>query len=309
MRSASFLRAAEAVAGMSPTELAIIRSVLYAALFDYPLTLAQLRQSLTECALTPCEIQATYAGSAVLQQTIEQRAGFFFPRGRGELIEERRKREAYSRQFLDQHRLFLALAGAIPYVDMLALSGSVAHRNLEPSGDLDLFIVTRGRHVWSVTVAVVLLAKMLRRRQAVCANFVVADTALTLDQQDLFTASQIIHLKPLTGGTTYRRFLAANPFVARFYPNFRAPLLNERRQRPATRLAKRAVELAMALPAVLAETLCRTAYRAYLNRRRGQWESPNQVRLAADCLKLHTRSHRASVLARFDHAVDDITNS
>jgi len=28
---------------------------------------------------------------------------------------------------------------------MVALSGSVAHLNLEGSGDLDLFIVTRGR--------------------------------------------------------------------------------------------------------------------------------------------------------------------
>ena len=42
-----------------------------------------------------------------------------------------------------------------------------------------------------------------------------------LDQQDLFSASQIIHLKPLVGEDTFRRFVAANPFVSRFYPNFR----------------------------------------------------------------------------------------
>ena len=48
-------------------------------------------------------------------------------------------------------------------------------------------------------VAVVLLAKLLRRRKTICANFVLADSALALDQQDLFTASQMIHLKPLVG--------------------------------------------------------------------------------------------------------------
>ena len=37
---------------------------------------------------------------------------------------------------------------------MVALSGSIAHCNLDRGGDLDLFIVTHGHHVWSVTVAV-----------------------------------------------------------------------------------------------------------------------------------------------------------
>ena len=86
---------------------------------------------------------------------------------------------------------------------MVALSGSVAHLNLEGSGDLDLFIVTRGRRVWSVTVAVILLAKLLGRRRTLCANYVLSDTQLQMDQQDLFTASQIIHLKPLVGGEVY----------------------------------------------------------------------------------------------------------
>ena len=101
------------------------------------------------------------------------------------------------------------------------MSGSVAHLNLEEHGDLDLFIVTRGRRVWTVTVAVLLLAKLLRQRHIVCANFVLADSHLRLglEQQDVFTASQVIHLKPLIGADLLDEFTAANPFVTRFYPN------------------------------------------------------------------------------------------
>jgi hypothetical protein len=305
MIPAHFLQPAGATASMTKEELAIARSVLYASLFDYPLTLTQLRQTLIESTQTPTEILALFGRSEPLQATIEHRQGFFFPRDRRDLVSERRRREARSRIFLDRHRRLLSVICALPYVKMVALSGSVAHLNLEGSGDLDLFIVTRGRHVWSVTVAVVLLAKLMRRRKTTCANFVLADSALALDQQDLFAASQIIHLKPLIGDDTYRSFVAANPFVSHFYPNFRVTPAG-RRRRGWSRFAaglKSVVEFAMAVPATLVESLCHRAYRAYLSRRSSSWLSPEQVRLEPDCLKLHTMSHRQSVLSRFDRAV------
>jgi hypothetical protein len=290
---------------MSAEELAIARSVLFASLFDYPLTLAQLRQTLIESSLTPSEIEVLYARSESLQDMIEYRQGFFFPRDRRDLVSERRRREARSRVFLDRHRRLLSAICALPYVEMVALSGSVAHLNLEGAGDLDLFIVTRGRHVWSVTVAVVLIAKLLRRRQTTCANFVLADSALALDQQDLFSASQIIHLKPLVGDDMYRRFVASNPFVSRFYPNFRVSPLTRRRTvlQHVIQSAKRTAEVVLAAPSIAVEVLCRRAYRGYLTRRSSTWDSPDQVRLEPDCLKLHTKSHRHSVLSRFDDAV------
>ncbi len=99
--------------------------------------------------------------------------------------------------------------------------------------------------------------------------------------------------------------VAANPFVGRFYPNFHqaeAGLLPFGRG-PALVAAKRLVEWLLAVPSHLAEILCRRAYRAYLAHRTATWRSPEQVRLQPDCLKLHTHSHRQSVLDRFDHAV------
>jgi hypothetical protein len=173
--------------------------------------------------------------------------------------------------------------------------------NLEGDGDLDLFIVTRGRRVWSVTVAVLILAKLMRQRRIVCANFVVADSQLTLEQQDLFTANQVIHLKPLVGGDVFRKLLAANPFVARFYPNFQPS--DPSTQRPAVARLKTAFEAVFRGPSLVVELACRHAYGWYLRGRAGSWRSPEQVRLQADCLKLHTRSHRLSILDRFERAV------
>jgi hypothetical protein len=292
---------------MTSRELAIARSVIYASLFDYPLTLAQLHHTLIESDQTPSEILAVYDGSARLQSIVQHRDGFFFPAGRADLLAERRRREARSHRFLHQHDALLRLLCAIPFTRLVALSGSVAHLNLEPDGDLDLFIVTRGRRVWTVTVALLLLTKLLRRRRIICANFVIADTHLVLEPQDLFTANQLIHLKPLIGAGVLDAFLAANPFVTRFYPNAQQHRPEPSALRGWTRGffgVKTAIELALSLPAPLIEATCRRLYAWHLRRRANSWRSPDQVRLQSDYLKLHTQSHRHSVLDRFEAAVE-----
>jgi hypothetical protein len=292
---------------LTPAELAIARTVIYASLFDYPLTLAQLHATLLESDLSEASVLSTYRLSAALPRIVEHKDGLFFPAGRHDLVVERRRREARSRAFLAAHGPLLSVLCAMPFTRMIALSGSVAHMNLESDGDLDLFIVTRGRRVWSVTVAMVMLAKLFRRRRTLCANFVIADSRLALEQQDLFTANQVIHLKPITGGDLYPEFLAANPFVARCYPNSGqiAPFTPPFRTATALNRLKPAFELILGLPSYPVEALCRSAYGWYLRRRSAGWRSPGQVRLQRDALKLHTQSHRQSILDRFERAVAD----
>ena len=287
---------------LSADELAIARTVIYASLFDYPLTLEQLHATLLESDQTMTELLRAYRSSQALRRIVECRDGFFFPEGRYDLVDERRRRERGSRAFLERHRMLLAAICALPFTRMVALSGSIAHLNLEGEGDLDLFIVTRGRHVWGVTVAVVLLAKLMRRRRTLCANFVIADSHLALEQQDVFTANQVIHLKPLAGADLMVPFLAANPFVARFYPNFEPAVTESPLARNSFSL-KAGVEKALGPVSQGWEWICRRAYGLYLSRRAGSWRSPEQVRLQPDALKLHTQSHRHSILDRFDRAV------
>ena len=290
-------------------EMAIARTVIYASLFDYPLTLEQLHHSLIESDQTQTEILAVCEGSELLRDIIEYRDGFFFPTGRGDLVAERRRREARSDVFLARHRLALRLVCALPFTRLVALSGSVAHRNLEPNGDLDLFIVTRGPRVWTVTVMLLVLTRLLRRRRTICANFILADSHLTVDQQDLFTANQVIHLRPVAGREALDQFRAANPFVARCYPNSGgapapAPLVDVPGR--ALGVIKRLLEAVLSVPSPLIEAVCRRSYAWHLQRRAGSWRSPDQVRLQSDYLKLHTQSHRHAVLDRFQATVDTL---
>jgi hypothetical protein len=292
---------------MTPRELAIARSVIYASLFDYPLTLDQLHVSLIESEQTPAEILAVFDGSECLQHIVEYRDGFFFPAGRDDLMAERRRREARSLAFLERHRGLLRLLCALPFTRAVALSGSIAHLNLDADGDLDLFVVTNGPRVWTVTLAAIVLLRLLGQRREVCINFILADSHLRLEAEDLFSANQVIHLKPLIGADVLRRLRDENPFVARVYPN-----ASPDRVQPIFAWTfphwlgrtKQALEVVLGLPAPLIEAACRLVYGWHLRRRAATWQSPDQVRLRSDYLKLHTRSHRHTVLGRFDAAVD-----
>ena len=289
---------------LTADELAIAHSVVYASLFDYPLTLEQLRQTLPQAVPSTAHLLRAYRCSDALSRMIEYERGFFFPAGRRDLIVERQQREARTRAFLDRHARALRVICAIPFTRMVALSGSVAHLNLERDGDLDLFIVARGRRVWSIAVTAIVAAKLLRCRDVVCVNFVVSDSSLRLEQQDLFTANQVISLRPLVGGDVMNALLAANPFVTQCYPNF-TPAPERSAQTPTAARLKRVVEFLLDAPSVPFEALCRWAYGRYLQARQQTWRSPEQVRLNPDCLKLHTQSHRRTILDRFERAMQD----
>ncbi len=287
---------------LSDDELSILKTVVYASIFDYAMTLEELHRSLLEATLTTDAILAEYESSEGLQKIIEFREGFFFPRGRFSLVEKRQQRQIASRSLLERNRWVLKLVCAIPNTRLVALSGSAAHGNAELDSDIDLFIVTRRGCVWGVTVSALLLTKMLGYRRMVCCNLVLSETRLKIDQEDLFTANQIGHLKPLVGYQTYLNFLSENSFVGERYPNL-LPLpgcIDGYRPGLIVRSAKATLETLFSLGIQqLLELVSRESYSRYLRTQSGRWSSPDQVVLERDHLKLHTETHRHWVMEKF----------
>jgi hypothetical protein len=293
----------------TPLEQAVLRTVVYASLFDYPLTLAQVSETLIGGTGTDEAILQCFRSSPLLQSAIEWRDGYFFLRGQADAIARRRSREAASRALMAAHRRVLKVICALPYTRLVALSGSAAHFNVDPGGDLDLFIVTRGSHAWSVLLTIVVLTKLLGCRRVVCANYVIADAALTVERADLFSANQILHLRPLLGAPVLREFIAANPFVTDYYPGVKAAgrAVEGYAPGPVLTAIKRAAESALAWgPGQAIEVASRAVYSRYLRSRARRWTSPDQVDLSGTQLKLHTMSHRRAVLDRFEARVRQV---
>ena len=165
--------------------------------------------------------------------------------------------------------------------------------------------------MWSVTLAALVLTKLLGCRKHVCMNYVISEQAMAIAPQDLFSANQIIHLRPLTGYRVFGRFVKANAFVRDFYPNFEldvVPKPQAHSPKPQVPSLKPSIERVLSLgPAQFAERLARALYGWHLRRRSARPASREHVRLEPECLKLHTSSHRDDVVKRFETACASAT--
>jgi hypothetical protein len=281
-------------------ERAFLQSVVYASLFDYPLTPAQLCESLLGQKADERAMTRWYGDSDYLRSTVDFADGYFFPRGRHDVLKTRAAREAISRIMLREMNGPLRMVTRMPFVRFVGLSGSLAHLNASDDADMDVFVITSPNRVWTVMVATLLVAHLRGWRRRLCLNYVISERALWVAPADLFSANQIVHLQPIVGADAYHRFLEANHFVERFYPNFVPRPVKD--NRPSAWLLEAALNVTVG-PVV--ERVCRWLYRAHLRRRAHTWKSRDQVRLDPECLKLHTSSHRRAVMERFEQALEE----
>ena len=209
-----------------------------------------------------------------------------------------------SRRLLERDQKILRFIAALPFVRLVAVSGSLAHLNAEGEADLDLFVITRPGRVWLVTLAALIVSRLLGWRRRLCLNYIVSEASLAIEPDDLFSANQIIHLRPIVGQEVYRRFLDTNAFVRRFYPNFMPREMHASTWRPRRWTGMQAIEALLDLGiAPAADRVSRAIYTRHLRRKSSQWQSWDHVRLERECLKLHTSSHRNATMQRFDAAV------
>ncbi len=213
---------------------AILRTVLYADVFDFPLTAAEIHHFLINCPISLGTVQASLSNSAYLAEYLEVDGEYYALRGRGTLIAERRTRDAASAQLWRLARRYGHVLAHLPFVRMVAITGSLAMRNAKSDkDDIDYFVVTLPGRVWLTRLMIVAVVKFAKWRGAwLCPNFVVAKTALSMDRHDLYMAHEITQAIPLAGWDIYRALREANAWVAALLPNATQPFYREADLRP-----------------------------------------------------------------------------
>jgi hypothetical protein len=277
---------------------AVVRTVSYAALFQAPLTLERLQHALMDVRLDGPGLARALADPWV-RERVEVSGGLVHPRGQGDWLALRRRRRRHTRRLLRRHRRALDTLARFPFVRLVGLSGACAHDNASDQ-DVDVFLVTRAGRAWAVYLALVVASRLLRVRGTLCINYVVDETEVALGERDLFTANELVGMRPLAGREAYCRLVQANDWVAQRFPNF----FFERHAADAggippaggPRWLERLLELG---PAQVLEWVSRRVMGARLRRKaRG---APG-LALAAGRLKLHLFDHRPRLLAAWREA-------
>ncbi len=207
----------------APTDLAqaIVSTMAYADVFDYPLTVAQIHRYLVRTPATVAQVEAALVHDPWLAARVERHGDLVCLRGRSATILLRRDRANYARALWRSGRILAWLAAHLPFVRMVAVIGSLTMDNVRsPRDDIDLFIVTAPGRVWltrALVIGLVRLAALIRID--LCPNYVLSTRRLAMSANDLFTARELTQTIPLFGRETFADLHAANRWLESYLPN------------------------------------------------------------------------------------------
>lgn len=199
----------------SPLEEAILKTLAYSDIFDYPLTLDELHKYLTLPA-TKDEIKLCIEN----MNQIDFAENYFYLSGRAEILQTRKRREIKSQKIFKRAMFYGKIIGKFPFVKMVALTGSLAMLNLSKEIDMDFMLITKSNRLWLARALAVTFGRLMRLLgDRICINLLISENNLHWSQHDLYSAREICQMIPISGFETYHDFRVANSWTREFLPN------------------------------------------------------------------------------------------
>lgn len=198
---------------------AVLQTLHYADIFGFPLTRDELERFLIGVRASDAEIWATCMDLHRREAAIAWVDRFLTLRGRQSIVAERLRLRRQAERQAPRARRYGQLLGFLPFVRMVALTGALAMQNAR-DGDIDFLIVCAPGRLWTVRGLAVLLVRLARLcGDQVCPNFLLAENRLTIAEENLYNAHEIVQMIPLYGFEVYGEFRRANLWVKGFLPN------------------------------------------------------------------------------------------
>jgi hypothetical protein len=200
----------------STLESAILETLAYSDIFEYPLHLNELYRYLPLCT----DVEQLLPVLNSLDGLLGKKDDFYFLAGREKIVEIRKQREAHSQKLLHQALTYGWMLGSLPFIRMVALTGSLAVMNSTKDADFDYMLVTAPNRVWTARAFALLLNRVTRSfGHRLCPNLIVSENALAWSTHDLYSARELCQMKPITGIGTYRILMKENEWIKDFLPN------------------------------------------------------------------------------------------
>ncbi len=205
---------------MSSSKQATLKTLIYADIFDYPLTKKELHRWLISSEPT------TLPRLSSLLST----NNYYYLKNRHHLVALRKKREIFSNQKLIKAHATASLLKKIPTINFIGITGALAMSNSGAKDDIDFIIITKNHSLWITRFFTILLLEIfqIRRRphgntnNKICLNLFLEEASLVIPpgKQNLYTAHEVAQLKPLFDRNhTYSRFIKKNSWVNNFLPH------------------------------------------------------------------------------------------
>jgi alpha-1,3-rhamnosyl/mannosyltransferase len=290
---------------------AVLRTLIYADLFDYPLLKEEVHLGLLECEAPAEEVAAALENLRrldLIERTGEPTvSAWWHLTGHRGVVALRDRRRQLTRDLWRRHAWLLRLICRFPFVKGVAISGAGAFENCTTNDDIDLFIIAETRRLWTTYAALVALLKLFGKRRMICLNYLIGHHHLLISPErdrDFFVAHQIAFLRPLKGRGIFQKFFSDNEWIHQYLPQTAvqrpAPLLGLPSAGDKSPWISRAVESFLGLRLFnMTENVIYRWYSRHILRLANQLDA-SDVKVNSWEIKLFTNNHRPGLLQRLE---------
>jgi len=200
----------------------ILKTLLYYDIWRHPLTARELFRFLPVNSVSFEEFARQLHPSLRRPEVSETRGYFYLSTHGPEIVIERERRAAHARWLWRRARISMHLIRRFPFVRAVFVSGDLSKNSTTPDSDVDFFILTEPNRLWIARTLLILFKKvfLLNSKKYFCLNYFAATSSLALDEQSLYVATEVATVKPLYNSELFTRYLEANRWIQRYFPNF-----------------------------------------------------------------------------------------
>jgi hypothetical protein len=200
----------------------ILKTLAYFDLFNYPLSLEDIRRFLD---VEADEVVIETEVRSLLRQARVYRTGPYYSlQDNPALADRRQKGEVHADELLLIAARNAKLLYQFPFVRGVCISGSLSKRCADERADIDYFIITRANRLWIARTLMHLFKKLSYMRghqHRFCMNYYIDEEALEIKEKNIFTATELLTLMPMCGNGALDQFFEANSWTSLYLPHYR----------------------------------------------------------------------------------------
>lgn len=283
--------------GNLPLASSVLGALVYADLFDAPLSLVDIHRYQIASHYSLDEIAAVLNSETGLLASVSSDGTYYCLKGREAVFATRQERAKASERVWKRARLYSRWLRRLPFVRMVAVTGALAVNNVNGRHDIDLLVIARPGRVWLCRRGLIFCVRLGRLvRDDLCPNYILSEESLELSQRDFFTAHELAQMVPVFGQSIYGRMQRANAWAATYLPSSQAGTVSSSHRNsdvPASGLVEKVLRKRTF------DGWERWELERLQRKLRLQAGRDSEVVLTPDQCKGHTGLHRAAVMTRY----------
>ncbi len=212
-------------------EKAILQTLIYADIFDYPLKAWEIHKWLIG---SKCDLPDVEKGlkRLLVKKRIIERYGYFILPGKSKNIRKRIDKERTSQEHMHSARWIVRLFKLVPWIQLVGISGNLAMDNADEYDDIDLFVITQKKRLWISRLSILFILSLLEKRRRrsdsrksaagkFCLNLLLEEDQLEQTRKDLYIAHEVLQMRPIwERNNIYSIFLNQNSWAFDYLPNW-----------------------------------------------------------------------------------------